>query len=447
MTGENKRVAIIGAGAAGIICCKRFIDDGYNVTVFEQTEQVGGTWVYREEVGENVHSSMYKNLKTNLARQSMGFLNFPFPQEYPTFMHHSHVLQYLQSFAESQNLLPSINFNAKVLQILPEDSENPLSGGWNLTWESLLDGSVKAEKFDFISICNGHYAFPHIPEIKGIANFKGKIIHSHDYRENVPFTNQSVVIVGSAFSGMDIANEIKEVAKKVHICQRKNYQMNTPGSRVVYHNNLVLIDNRGYLTIENEEEKLDEIDSIIFCTGYEYKYPFIDSTKVPIFFKYKRVCNLYLHMLPFNRFHPEFSSEFPIQHPPTIAFIGLPWRVVPFPLFDYQVQFIAKLWKKECQLPTPEKIKQSKLDEKQRLKENNLAAHYRHMVGDMQFQYCSLLKSMAPSIIEADLTKASKITEATSIIRQEDPDYKSRELVEEDGTYKFVPKSDRCEIN
>ena len=65
------RVAIIGAGAAGL-CCARHLcqhQDNFSVRVFEKASLVGGTWVYTDEteedtsVGLPVHSSMYASLR------------------------------------------------------------------------------------------------------------------------------------------------------------------------------------------------------------------------------------------------------------------------------------------------------------------------------------------------------------------------------------------------
>jgi len=62
-------VAVIGAGAAGL-CCARHLScypDVFRVSVYEKTDQVGGTWVYSDrtdsdQFGLPVHSSVYKDL-------------------------------------------------------------------------------------------------------------------------------------------------------------------------------------------------------------------------------------------------------------------------------------------------------------------------------------------------------------------------------------------------
>lgn len=62
-----KRVAIIGAGPAGLCAARHLLsitERKFEPVVFEQRNCVGGTWVY-EEINEdqNVFSNMYKNLK------------------------------------------------------------------------------------------------------------------------------------------------------------------------------------------------------------------------------------------------------------------------------------------------------------------------------------------------------------------------------------------------
>lgn len=61
-------IAVIGAGTAGICAAKHALENDFEVTVFEQAAQVGGTWVYTDTVGKNefgldVHSSMYQGLQ------------------------------------------------------------------------------------------------------------------------------------------------------------------------------------------------------------------------------------------------------------------------------------------------------------------------------------------------------------------------------------------------
>lgn len=56
----KKNVGIIGAGASGLYTAKECLASGHQVTIFEQSNEVGGVWIYTPEI--NVHSSMYEDL-------------------------------------------------------------------------------------------------------------------------------------------------------------------------------------------------------------------------------------------------------------------------------------------------------------------------------------------------------------------------------------------------
>ena len=64
------RVAVIGAGAAGLAALRRLASrpTEFLPVAYEQTANVGGTWVYTEQIGKDnegfpLHVSMYKNLR------------------------------------------------------------------------------------------------------------------------------------------------------------------------------------------------------------------------------------------------------------------------------------------------------------------------------------------------------------------------------------------------
>lgn len=62
-----KNIAIIGAGMAGLCAARHSLAAGHRVTIFEQSNRLGGTWVYRDENridchGLDVQSSVYNGL-------------------------------------------------------------------------------------------------------------------------------------------------------------------------------------------------------------------------------------------------------------------------------------------------------------------------------------------------------------------------------------------------
>lgn len=68
LDGKILNVAIIGSGNSGLVSAKHSLDYGYNVTVYEQSEAIGGIWFYTNETGKdkygvNIHTAMYQGLR------------------------------------------------------------------------------------------------------------------------------------------------------------------------------------------------------------------------------------------------------------------------------------------------------------------------------------------------------------------------------------------------
>jgi cation diffusion facilitator CzcD-associated flavoprotein CzcO len=179
------KVGVIGAGAAGLATAKELIREGHKVTVFEQAMQVGGLWVYDPEVDSDllgvephrkrVHSSMYASLRTNLPREVMSFIDFPFLTQqgrdercYPS---HKEVVLYLENFATEFDLLHVIQFGTLVehVELVTMDSTDEKQ--WKVITTKRIDGvvdEVKEELFDAVVVCSGHYFEPKIANIPGI---------------------------------------------------------------------------------------------------------------------------------------------------------------------------------------------------------------------------------------------------------------------------------------
>lgn len=64
---------------------------------------------------------------------------------------------------------------------------------------------------------SSNYSNPAIPDIKGSDIFRGKIMHSHSYRDAESFKDNSVLVVGCGASGLDVSFGASKVAKNVNI--------------------------------------------------------------------------------------------------------------------------------------------------------------------------------------------------------------------------------------
>ncbi|CAJ0889598.1 12475_t:CDS:2 [Entrophospora sp. SA101] len=109
----NFKIAVIGAGSSGLTAIKQCLDDKLDVICFEKNPHIGGLWKYVEINGdEDPHSSVYKN--------------FPIPYDWPTYLPNSMVAKYYEMYAEHFKLHKYIKFDTSVLNVslLPDKKWN-----------------------------------------------------------------------------------------------------------------------------------------------------------------------------------------------------------------------------------------------------------------------------------------------------------------------------------
>lgn len=102
-----KRVAVIGAGPAGLAAIKSLKEEGFEPVCYERNDATGGLWRYHDDDIEGVASVM-KTTVINTSKEMSAFSDFPPPKEFPNFMHHSMMHRYFMSYAEHFDLLRHI---------------------------------------------------------------------------------------------------------------------------------------------------------------------------------------------------------------------------------------------------------------------------------------------------------------------------------------------------
>ncbi|GJN10533.1 hypothetical protein PR202_ga28632 [Eleusine coracana subsp. coracana] len=255
------------------------------VTVLEQNDGVGGQWLYDPKVdpGEplglaGVHSGIYASLRLIVPREVMSFSDFPF---YPR--------------------------------------DGGATGGGTLVTASS----------------------------SGMDNWRRRHLHSHSYRVPDSFRGEVVVAVGCHESGKDIAVDLSKVAMEVHISV-KSVDDVAAGMRktVSRHHNLHLRPQIDCLCEDGTVVFADGArvvgDSVIYCTGYDYSYPFLDTGGAVT--------------VDDNRVGPLFKHTFPPALAPEHSFVGVPKKVVVPRFYEVQAKWVAQVLSGRRRLPLVEKM-------------------------------------------------------------------------------------------
>nr|XP_016854170.1 PREDICTED: dimethylaniline monooxygenase [N-oxide-forming] 2 [Anolis carolinensis] len=212
------KVAIIGAGVSGLASIKCCLSEGLEPTCFEKSDGIGGLWQFTE-IPERGRNTVYRSVITNTSKEMTCFSDFPFPEDCPNYLHHSVLLKYLRAYAEHFQLLDHIQFKTTVYSIR-KHPDFASTGQWVVHTET--DGQQASAIFDAVMVCSGSYAEPRLPldSFPGIEKFKGRYLHSWEYRDQKEFEGKSVLVIGAGNTGGDIASEICRTAAKVFLSIR-----------------------------------------------------------------------------------------------------------------------------------------------------------------------------------------------------------------------------------
>ena len=202
-----KNVCVIGAGASGITASKILHERGVAFDCYEMGSGIGGVWRYNNDNGR---SAAYRSLHINTSKQRMNYSDFPFPEDYPTYPHHSQILAYFENYVDHFGFRDKIQFNTCVQQVTPLDT-----GGYHVTL-----ASGETHHYTDVIICNGHHWNPRLPQPPFAGDFAGEEIHSNDYKVPEPYMDKRVLVVGIGNSGVDIAVDISRVADQVFLATR-----------------------------------------------------------------------------------------------------------------------------------------------------------------------------------------------------------------------------------
>ncbi|YAF96013.1 MAG: flavin-containing monooxygenase [Nodularia sp. CChRGM 3473] len=204
-----QHICIIGAGISGLVAAKTFIEEGYEVTVFEKQKGLGGVWE---------GSRTYVGLTTQNPRDTYAFSDYPMPASYPEWPTAEQMRNYLESYAQNFGIVEKIRFQAEVTQLKRKTGIRP---GWivGVKSEENCYSKTKYEQheFDFVLVCNGLFNLPKIPLLPGKEDFiasGGKVLHSTEFNDSSILKDQRIIVVGFGRSATDIANYAVPLVKE-----------------------------------------------------------------------------------------------------------------------------------------------------------------------------------------------------------------------------------------
>jgi len=196
------RVAIIGAGPGGLCMGIRLKGAGFeHFEILEKADGVGGTWYHNRYPGCacDVPSHLYSfsfELKPDWSR--------PYATQ-------PEILTYLEHCADKYCLLPHCRFGDAVRRARWDEA----AAEWTLEMDS--GRSVAA---DVVVSAVGMFNEISVPAIAGLDHFAGTCFHSARWKRDHDLSGETVGVIGSAASAVQLVPEIVKSAGMVHLFQR-----------------------------------------------------------------------------------------------------------------------------------------------------------------------------------------------------------------------------------
>jgi dimethylaniline monooxygenase (N-oxide forming) len=416
---SSRKVCIVGAGSSGIAAAQVLQARGIPFDCFEKGSQIGGNWRYENDNGM---SSAYRTLHINTSRRVMAFKSLPMPDHYPDYPDHFQMAAYFDEFADHFGLREKISFRTEVTKVEPADGEWAVTTKAPEGGEST--GRYRAVLVANGHHWDPRWPEPAFPSSE---EFEGEQIHAHHYREPDVLRGKRALVLGLGNSATDIAVESSRIAEKTLLAVRRgayvlpkymngkpidetttplisrlplrvqrffamkaleiaagdmtDYGLPKPDHKLfeahptvssellprLGHGDITVKPNierfAGGRTVRFVDGSEEEIDLVVYCTGYKVTFPFFDPK---------------VFSAPDNRM-PLFRRVVSVDRP-GLYFIGFIQPLGPImPLAEAQCEWVADLLTGRTALPPAGEMK-SEIAKEERRQARRFVASKRHTV-------------------------------------------------------------------
>jgi len=180
---ETRKVAIVGAGSAGLATAALLRRAGAEALVLEAGPEPGAAWRER-----------YDRLRLHTPRLLSGLPGLRIPRRYGRWVSRDDLLAYFHEYAAPLD----VRTDARVERIERDGDAWRLDTG---------QGPLSAQA---VIVATGYNGAPFVPDWPGREGFTGELIHSSEYRNPAPFRGRDVLVVGAGNSGAEIATDVAE---------------------------------------------------------------------------------------------------------------------------------------------------------------------------------------------------------------------------------------------
>jgi cation diffusion facilitator CzcD-associated flavoprotein CzcO len=199
-TQRTPSVAIVGAGMSGICMAITLLEAGISdVTIYEKADDIGGTW----------RDNTYPGLSCDVPSRFYQYTFAPNPAWTHLFSPGAEIQDYFTRVVNERGLRDRIRFGTEVTAARFADNR------WQLRTSAGDEHVV-----DFLVSATGILREPRYPNIAGLDDFDGAVMHSARWDHAVDMTGKRVAVIGTGSTGVQIVCGLAKEVERLELFQR-----------------------------------------------------------------------------------------------------------------------------------------------------------------------------------------------------------------------------------
>jgi cation diffusion facilitator CzcD-associated flavoprotein CzcO len=215
---RDPTVLVIGGGQSGLSIAARLKQLNVDTLIVDRERRIGDNWRKRYHA-----LTLHNQVQVN----HLPYLHFP--PNWPTYIPKDKLANWFEAYVESMEL----NFWTETE--FEGGSYDEKQARWTVTLR-LADGSRRTMQPRHVVLATGVSGIPSVPEIAGLRDFGGKVMHSSEYDDGENWKGRRAIVIGTGNSGHDIAQDLHSSGADVALVQRSSTLVVSiePSAQLVY---------------------------------------------------------------------------------------------------------------------------------------------------------------------------------------------------------------------
>jgi putative flavoprotein involved in K+ transport len=199
---RDPTVLVVGGGQAGLTIAARLQMLQVDTLIVDRELRIGDNWRRRYHA-----LTLHNQVQVN----HMPYM--PFPPSWPVYIPKDKLANWFETYVEALEL------NVWTETEFQGGSYDEVEARWTVTLRR-ADGSRRTMHPRHVVMATGVSGIPNKPELPGLADFEGCVLHSSQYDDGEAWTGKRALVIGTGNSGHDIAQDLHSSGTEVTLVQR-----------------------------------------------------------------------------------------------------------------------------------------------------------------------------------------------------------------------------------